>query len=71
MMRTASESCYYKSSALRSGGLIDTEKEKIHDARIKMFSARLDGKEVPEEILSMADRSSARYDVVEQIMEIE
>lgn len=42
------------------------KRETIHAARIKTYCGNLDGATVPEEVLVLADRTSANYDVVEK-----
>lgn len=42
-----------------------------HAARLKRYSALTDCAGIPNELLDLTDRSSARYEVIEQVMDSE
>lgn len=44
------------------------DQERVHCARLTLYSSELDGKEVPQEILDLADRSESRYEILERIV---
>lgn len=46
------------------------EREKLHASHLKKYNALLDCEEVPGEVLYLASRTSAKYEVVEQIIDI-
>lgn len=51
--------------------LLTQKRETVHAARMKKYCGALDGSEVPEEVLDLADRTAAKYEVVQQILDIE
>lgn len=46
------------------------KKEKIHCARMRKYSGLLDGQEVPENVLDLANRCDSKYEVLEAILDI-
>lgn len=51
--------------------LISQKREKVNVARLKRYCGLLDGGGVPNEVLSLANRSNAKYEVVARIVDIE
>lgn len=51
--------------------LVTGRNEKVHTSRLKKYNALFDGEEVPEEVLDLASRTAAKYEVVEQIVDID
>lgn len=50
--------------------LVTHKLETVHVTRIKKYCGQLDGQIVPSEVLDLADRSAAKYEVVEKIVDI-
>lgn len=51
--------------------LITQKIENVHVARLKRYCGALDGAEVPAEVLDLADCTTARYQVVSKILDIQ
>lgn len=51
--------------------LLTQKRETIHATRMKKYCGKLDGGEVPDEVLDLADRTAAKYEVVESIVDIQ
>lgn len=51
--------------------LLTQKRKTIHATRIKKYCGKLDGTSVPEEVLDLANRTFAKYEVVESTVDIE
>lgn len=47
-----------------------TRRERVHCARLAGYSALLDNKEVPDDVLELADRTETRFEVLHRIIDI-
>lgn len=50
--------------------LISQKEETIHVTRIRKYCGLLNGNEVPREVLDLANRTAAKYEIVENIVDI-
>lgn len=52
------------------GGLVTQKRDTVHVACIKKYCGNLDGTNIPEAVLDLVDRTTAKYGVVESIVDI-
>lgn len=50
--------------------LVTNKSETVHVARMKKYCGALDDTEVPKEVLDLVDRSTSKYEVVDQIVDL-
>lgn len=50
--------------------LLTNKEETVHVARMRKYCGSLDNVEIPEQVLDLVDRTTSKYDIVDQIIDL-